>query len=147
MAHLPGVLFDAGSVRGVLRRRLNWLLVLCVTTVTACHPGPVLNTGPNPPSVGGTIAGLVTTADATVAVPSRKVTATETTAGSRYEASTAANGGYTIQVPEGTYRIEVELRAGEVLAKQPDPTRVTNGDLDTGRDFVIAVKPPGSTAS
>ncbi len=116
-------------------------------SVTACHPGPVLNTGANPPSVGGTIAGLVTTADATVAVPSRKVTATETTAGSRYEASTAANGGYTIQVPEGTYRIEVELRAGEVLAKQPDPTRVTNGDLDTGRDFVIAVKPPGSTAS
>ena len=107
----------------------------------------MLNTGTNPPSVGGTIAGLVTTANATVAVPSRKVTATETTAGSRYEASTAANGGYTIQVPEGTYRIEVELRAGEVLAKQPDPTRVTNGDLDTGRDFAIAVKAPGSTAS
>jgi hypothetical protein len=34
-------------------------------------------------------------------VPSRKVTAPETTTGSRYEASTAANGGYTIQVPQG----------------------------------------------
>ena len=128
-------------------RKLSCLLVVSAMSFTACHPGPVLNTGPNPPSVGGTIAGLVTTADATVAVPSRKVTATETTSGTHYEASTAANGGYTIQVPEGNYRIEVELRAGEVLAKQPDPTRVTNGDLDTGRDFVIAVKPPGSTAS
>ena len=147
MAHLPGALFDTGIVRGGLMRPLNWLLVTCVVSVAACHPGPVLNTGASPPSVGGTIAGLVTTAGATVAVPSRKVTATETTTGSRHEASTAANGGYTIQVPEGTYRIEVELRAGEVLAKQPDPTRVTNGDLDTGRDFVIAVKPPGSTAS
>jgi uncharacterized protein YfaS (alpha-2-macroglobulin family) len=87
------------------------------------------------------------TADATVAVPTRKVTVIETTTGSRYDATTAANGGYTIQVPEGTYRIEVELRAGEVLTKQPDPTLVTNGDLDTGRDFVIAVKPPGSAAS
>ena len=128
-------------------RRLNCLLVACAMSLTACHPGPVLNTGPNPPSVGGTIAGLVTTADATIAVPSRKVTVTETTTGTRYEASTAANGGYTIQVPEGNYRIEVELRAGEVLAKQPDPTRVTNGDLDTGRDFEIAVKRAGSTAS
>ena len=147
MAHFPGAPFDSRIVRGVLMRRLIYLLVVCVMSLTACHPGPVLDTDPNQPSVGGTIAGLVTTADATVAVPSRKVTATETTTGSRHEASTAANGGYTIQVPEGNYRIEVELRTGEVLAKQPDPTRVTNGDLDTGRDFVIAVKPPGSTAS
>ena len=128
-------------------QRLSCLFIACVMGVTACRPGPVLNTGTSQPSVGGTIAGIVTTADATVAVPSRKVTVTETTTGTRYDATTAANGGYTIQVPEGTYRIEVELRAGEVLAKQPDPTRVTNGDLDTGRDFVIAVKPPGSTAS
>ncbi len=128
-------------------RRLSYLFVAYAMSLTACHPGPVLDTGPNPPSVGGTVAGLVTTADATVAVPTRKVTVIETTTGSRYDATTAANGGYTIQVPEGTYRIEVELRAGEVLTKQPDPTLVTNGDLDTGRDFVIAVKPSGSTAS
>ena len=125
-------------------RRLSCWLLACAVSSTACHPGPVLNTGPKQPSVGGTIAGIVTTADATVAVPSRKVTATETTTGSRYDATTAANGGYTIKVPEGTYRIEVELRAGEVLAKQPDPTRVNNGDLDPGRDFVITVKPPAS---
>ena len=128
-------------------RGLSCLLLACAMSLTACHPGPVLNTGTKPPSVGGTIAGIVTTADATVAVPSRKVTATETTTGSRYDAITATNGGYTIKVPEGTYRIEVELRAGEVLAKQPDPTRVNNGDLDPGRDFVITVKPSGSTVS
>ena len=124
-------------------RRLSCWLLACAVNLAACHPGTVLNTGPKQPSVGGTIAGIVTTADATVAVPSRKVTATETTTGSRYDATTAANGGYTIKVPEGTYRIEVELRAGEVLAKQPDPTRVNNGDLDPGRDFVITVKPSG----
>ena len=133
----------------LLLGRLNILSAACAITIgmSACHPGPVVDTGPRPPSVGGTVAGIVTTADTTVALPNRKVTATETTTGTRYEASTAANGGYTIQVPEGTYQIEVELRTGEVLAKQPDPTRVTNGDLDTGRDFVIAVKPPGATAS
>jgi hypothetical protein len=102
----------------------------------------VLDAGPKQPSVGGTIAGIVTTADSTVAVPGRKVTATETTTGSHYDATTPSNGGYTIQVPEGTYRIEVELLAGEALAKQPDPTRVNNSDLDSGRNFVITVKPP-----
>jgi hypothetical protein len=97
--------------------------------------------------VGGTIAGLVSTAEATVAVPSRKITVVETTTGSRYDTTTAGNGGYTIKVPEGTYRIELELRAGEVLTKQPDPTAVTNGDLDTGRDFVITVRAAGSQGS
>jgi Carboxypeptidase regulatory-like domain len=128
--------------------RFNYLLLACVVLSSgACHPGAALNTGAKQPSVGGTIAGIVTTADAHVAVPGRKVTATETTTGLRYDATTATNGGYTIKVPEGAYRIEVELRAGEALAKQPDPTHVNNSDLDSGRDFVITLKPAGSTAA
>jgi hypothetical protein len=59
--------------------------------------------------------------------------------GSRHTATTAANGGYTIKVPEGTYRLEIELRSGEKLAKKPDDTRINNGDLDPGRDFTITV--------
>jgi hypothetical protein len=129
-----------------MQRIIAWTAV-CAMSVAACRPGPVLNTEARPPSVGGTIAGLVSTAEATVAVPSRRVTVVETTTGTQYETTTAGNGGYTIQVPEGTYRIELELRPGEVLTKQPDPTAVTNGDLDTGRDFVITVKPAGSAGS
>ena len=128
-------------------QQLIYWTVACAMSVAACHPGPVLDTGPKQPSVGGTIAGLVSTAEATVAVPSRKITVVETTTGSRYDTTTAGNGGYTIKVPEGTYRIELELRAGEVLTKQPDPTAVTNGDLDTGRDFVITVRAAGSQGS
>jgi Carboxypeptidase regulatory-like domain len=117
------------------------LLASVVFWSAACHPGPkLINGGAQQPSVGGTIAGIVTTADAAVAVPGRKVTAIETTSGSRYDTTTATNGGYTIKVPEGTYRIEIELRAGETLAKQPQPTKVNNSDLDPGRDFVITVK-------
>ena len=123
------------SVGEVSMQRFS-CVVACALTLVACHPGPVLDTGPKPPSVGGTIAGIVT-ADSTTAVPGRKVTAIETTSGSRYDATTASNGGYTIQVPEGTYRIEVELRTGEALAKRPDLIRVNNSDLDSGRDFVI----------
>jgi hypothetical protein len=124
--------------------RFGFLLLCCVVlTSTACHPGPVIDAGAKRPPVGGTLAGIVKTADPAVAVPGRKVTATETTSGSRYDTTTAVNGGYTIKVPEGTYRIDVELHAGETLARRPDDTRIGNSDLDPHRDFVITVRAGG----
>jgi hypothetical protein len=114
------------------------LLAVAVAGSLGCHPGPIVNT--NPQSVGGTIAGVVSTSDSTVAAPGRKITVTEITSHATYDTTTAVNGGYTIKVPSGTYSIEVELRPGESLVKRPDRTRITNGDLDTGRDFVITVK-------
>ena len=120
--------------------RFGVLLLCCLALMSAaaCHPGPVINAGAKQPPVGGTIAGVVTTADPLVAVPGRKVTAIETTTGSRYETTTAVNGGYTIKVPEGRYHLDVELRPGETLAKRPDDTRVGNSDLDPRRDFMIS---------
>lgn len=103
--------------------------------VAACHPGPKIGGGPEMP-VGGTVAGIVST-EAKAAVSGRKVTATNTATGSKYEATTGVNGGYTIKVPEGTYRIEVELQPGETITKQPGETRINKSDLDPQRDFVI----------
>jgi hypothetical protein len=111
------------------------LLVATMTAMLACHPGPVV--GGRKQSVGGTISGTVSAAGGTVAITGRKITVTEVMTNARYETTTAANGGYTIQVPEGTYRIDVELRAGETLQTRPDDTRINNSDLDPGRDFVI----------
>ena len=113
------------------------VLTLSILTAAGCHPGPVIGPGDKLP-VGGTIAGIVS--DGSAAVPGRKVIATDVASGARYEATTGANGGYTIKVPEGTYRLEVELRPGEVVVKQPDQTRVNKSDLDPRRDFTIAVK-------
>jgi hypothetical protein len=121
-------------------RGLPVALALAVAISSACHPGPVLDTSPKR-SVGGTIAGTVGTSDPAVAVPGRRVTATEVSSGAHFEATTAANGGFTIKVPEGTFRIEVELRTGETLSKQPGETRIKNGDLDPHRDFVITAGP------
>jgi hypothetical protein len=114
-------------------------IAVILFAVVACHPGqPVV--GGDKLQVGGTISGIVSAAGGSPALPSRKVTATNTATQSKYEATTAANGGYTIQVPEGTYQIEVELRANETLSKRPDQVRIHNGDLDAGRDFVVTVK-------
>ena len=106
----------------------------------ACHPGQPLAGGVKA-ATGGTIAGTVSASDKSVALTGRKVTLTELTTNAHYDTTTAANGGYTIQVPEGTYHIELELRPGETLEKRPADTHVNRSDLDAGRDFVVTVKP------
>jgi Carboxypeptidase regulatory-like domain len=127
-------------------RVIHILLILGALASAACHPGPVIGAGERP-AVGGTIAGIVST-DGKAAVPGRKVTAINTETGAQFDATTGTNGGYTIKVPEGTYRLEVELRAGETVAKHPAPTRVNKSDLDPRRDFVITgVRTGGSPMS
>jgi hypothetical protein len=113
---------------------LGWLIVLAV----GCR-GPVITTDPGL-KAGGTIAGMVRATGGSVPLITRKVTAIHTSSGARFETTTGVNGGYTIKVPEaGRYRLEVELRDGEVIAKGPEETDVNNGDLDPGRDFEITV--------
>ena len=112
---------------------------LLAGTVVACR-APVITTDPGL-KVGGTIAGIVRATDGSVPLVTRKVTAIHAVSGARFETTTGVNGGYTIKVPqEGRYRIEVELRDGEVIAKGPGETDVNSGDLDPGRDFEITVR-------
>jgi hypothetical protein len=92
-----------------------------------------------PEGAGGTIAGTVRTA-AAAPLSARRIVAIDTATGQRFEVSTAANGGYTIQVPAGTYRLEVELRSGEAVSTQPEVTEVNVGDLDPDRDFVLTAR-------
>lgn len=121
-----------------MRSRLS--LAVALVFCMACHPGPVISTGA-PPSVGGTIAGIVSATAGATPLSGRKVTAIDTTTGVRYDTTTGINGGYTIKVPVGVYRLELEVRPGETIGKAPGETRVNNGDLDAGRNFVVTVKP------
>jgi hypothetical protein len=106
--------------------------------VAACR-GPVITTDPGL-TAGGTIAGIVRATAGSVPLVTRRVTVINASTGARFETTTGVNGGYTIKVPDqGRYRIEVELRDGEVLAKRPNETEINNGDLDSGRDFEITV--------
>ena len=116
--------------------RLHRILLIAALLGTAgCHPGPVVHSSPNM-DVGGTIAGIVSTTSNN-AVADRKVTAIDTVKGTKFEATTGVNGGYTIKVPQGTYRLELQLLEGERVTKQPGPTKIDNSDLDPKRDFVI----------
>ena len=120
------------------------LALMTVLAITSCMPrGPVIDTGSKPPNVGGTISGIVRSAGGMTPLSGRRVTAIETSSGQRFEGSTATNGGYTIKVPVGKYRLEVELRAGESLTEQPGETEVSASDMDASRDFTITVRAPG----
>jgi hypothetical protein len=81
-------------------RLFHTLLAFGLLTSAACHPGPVVGGGPKA-SVGGTIAGIVST-DTKAAVPGRKVSAVVTAPGTRYDATSGGNGGSSIKVPDGT---------------------------------------------
>lgn len=112
-------------------------VALAALMAIACHPGPVVSAGPDQPSVGGTIAGIVST-ETKAAVANRKVTAIDVKTGAKFEATTGPNGGYTIKVAQGTYRLEVELHPGETVVKHPGETRINRSDLDPQRHFVLS---------
>ena len=116
-----------------------WAAGATLSLLIACAPrGPVIDTGNRPEGVGGTIAGTVRAGDTPLS--GRRVVAVNEATGTRFEVSTAINGGYTIKVPAGMYRLEVELRAGESVQTQPPPTEVNVGDLDPDRNFVVTVR-------
>jgi Carboxypeptidase regulatory-like domain len=122
-------------------------LVLCIGLAVplggcaAAHGGAAIGSSDQPPELSGTISGVVRAAGSNTPLSARTVTAIEVGSGSKYEASTAANGGYTMKVPMGRYRLRVELRENEVTAQAPDEVVLNRSDLDAGRDFSIAVKP------
>jgi hypothetical protein len=118
------------------------LALLLIMAVAACMPrGPVIDvTGNKPQGVGGTIAGAVR-ARLGEPLPGRLVTAVNVATGARVQATTAANGGYTIQVPVGTYRLELQLQQGEAIEKQPPDTEISASDMDADRDFVVVRQP------
>ena len=130
-----------------MHRGLNAAAVIIPLVVSACLArGPVVDTGSKPENVGGTIAGIVRAAGSGQPLSGRKVTAVELSSGRRYSTSTATNGGYTIKVPTGRYRLELELREGEGLAEQPADTDINTSDLDADRDFVVTVRTASARA-
>ena len=113
------------------------LPVAAVLMSLACHPvRPVVDPSSRP-AVDGTISGTVSAGAGSVPVSARKITAINDVTGAKVEASTTSTGAYTMRVPPGTYRLEVELRSGEAVATAPAATEVDPGDLDAGRDFLL----------
>jgi hypothetical protein len=113
------------------------IVALLLAGAAACHhPGPIAG-GTKAPESTGTISGIVSSVGGT-GLPGRKVTAVEVASNDRHDATTGADGGYTIKVPPGHYRLELALTTGESLQTRPPEVHITRSDLDAGRNFVVA---------
>ena len=115
------------------------LLLLLNMGCAARHGGAVVDTRAKPEGVGGTISGTVRAAGGEPLI-GRTVTVIDTKSGATFRVATSASGGYTIKVPASMYRLEVELRPGEAITKQPAPTNLNVGDLDAQQDFVLTAR-------
>ena len=125
-----------------LARSLVVLLVISAasTAGTSCrHATLVADPGPKPPTAAGTISGQLQTPGNGAPVVGRIVTAINNADGTRHQVTTNNTGGFTIKVPPGRYRIEVEQQSGEVVSGAPTDQQVGESDIDS--QLVITVGP------
>ena len=112
-------------------------LALVTLAGAACRPGqPLVDTEPGKNRTPGTIAGTVRTT-ANDPVSGRSVRAVNTATGDKYSAVTGVTGGFSIKVPPGKYRLELDLREQEEVAQQPGIIDINQSDLDTDLDIVL----------
>jgi Carboxypeptidase regulatory-like domain len=113
--------------------------ILALLMTGACRRGvPVVDLGAKPPAARGTITGIVRGPEGTTPVVGRDVEVINVATGDRQTVKTADNGGFTVQVPAGKYRLELPLKDGETLVKRPGIVDLEKGDIDSHIEFVLA---------
>lgn len=128
-------------------RRVTWLVAILVAVIigvagVACRRGvPVLDPGQRPSTTDGTISGRLTTEGDASRLSARRIEVVNLATGDRRSVSTASNGGFTLKVPPGTYRLQIELRPGETILKGPETIKINASDMDSDIVVVIAAAP------
>ena len=94
--------------------------LLCLLIVVACRQGvPVIDTAPKPAHPNGTISGIVSGPEGTSPIVGRVVQVINVDTGERQQETTSSTGGFTFKLKPGKYRVELTLREGESIVKQP----------------------------
>jgi hypothetical protein len=105
---------------------------------TGCRTGqPIYDRTPEDQTTPGTIAGIVTAGEGGEPLAGRRVDAVDLSGGRRYSATTNVTGGFSIPVPPGKYRLEVELREDERVLRSPGTIDINESDLDANLEIVI----------
>lgn len=114
-------------------------LLAAVGAAGACRPGrPIYDSTPENQRTPGTIAGILRLGIGGEPVAGRQVTAVDLSDTTRrYSATTNVSGGFSIPVPPGKYRLEVELRGAERLLQSPGTLDINESDLDANRELAI----------
>jgi hypothetical protein len=115
------------------------VLALSLVLAAGCRTGqPILGAEHNM-ATPGTIGGILQEARTGSPLAGRRVFAVGLDSGARYSAVTSMTGGFTIQVPPGKYRLEVELHDGEGITKDAGTIDINKSDLDA--NIIVEVGP------
>ncbi len=119
---------------------LGWITVglLTLLSVSACRRGvPVIDTAPRPTQADGTISGTVRGPEGTSPVDGRVVEVVNVETGERQSATTNPAGGFSFKLKPGKYRVNLTLRDGESIVRQPGVIDLNRSDVDAHADFVL----------
>ena len=120
--------------------RVAAVALLAALAVVGCRTGqPIYDRAPENQQTPGTIAGILTAGEGGAPVAGRAIHAVEISGGRRYSATTSVTGGFSIPVPPGKYRLEVDLRKGERVLRSPGEIDINESDLDANLEVVIGV--------
>jgi Carboxypeptidase regulatory-like domain len=131
----------AQAYRSPSMRQFVLYATLAMTLVAGagCHPKPTI-VSISSAAVGGTIAGVVYGPTDT-SLSDRAITVVNVDTGERFQTATGDNGGYSLRVPPGTYRVEVQLRDGEKLAEKNATILLKNSDSEVGSNVDVNAGP------
>lgn len=120
------------------RRLAAVALAAALAAGSGCRAGqPIYSRTPGDQTTPGTIAGIVSAGVGGEPLAGRHIHAVELSGGRRYSATTNVTGGFSIPVPPGKYRLEVELREGERVLRTPGTIDINKSDLDANLEVVI----------
>lgn len=109
----------------------------------ACRRGvPVVDPGQAPPTLDGTISGRLTTPGDASRLVGRRIEVINVDTGARRTVSSSSEGGFTVKVPPGKYRLQVELRPGEAIVRGPDVIQINQSDVDSNVVIEISATAP-----
>jgi hypothetical protein len=113
------------------------LAALVLLSLGACRTGqPLLDSTGKDKTTPGTIAGVVHAVGGDP-LPGRHVSAVRVGTSEKYSALTGVTGGFSIPVPPGKYHLEVELREGETVVREPGVIDINKSDLDANLEIVV----------
>jgi hypothetical protein len=120
-------------------RHSRAIALLAVMAVTGCRTGrPIYDSSHENHQTPGTIGGILRAGVGGEPISGRTVTAVSLAdASARYSATTNVSGGFSIKVPPGKYRLEVDLLDGERIISSPGTVDINESDLDANREVVI----------
>ena len=114
------------------------LAVLVLFAGAGCRrAAPVLGADGQTGQAKVAISGTVRGPERTIAVDNRIVELVNLATSERTRVATNEDGGYTVRVHPGDYRLELTLREGEALVRQPGVIHVSRAGGDADGDFVV----------